>query len=593
MARNHNKNMKFLSNVLAVITGLLIFCVICFFILAGIVAITAGESKVETEENSLLHINLENVVIVERAIEEEFDFAALGSFGNIPTVGLNQIKKAIATAKNDSNIKGIYLQSGNVFSGQVLLTEIRHELEAFKESGKFIISYSEIFSEKGYYLSSIADEVYLNPLGILEFNGLSTEMVFLKGLFEKMEVKPIIFRVGEFKSAVEPFLLEQMSPESRLQTESYLNDLNNFSLQAISESRSIPQDRITEINDQMLVRDNQDAVDLGLVDGLWYDDQVKDLLREKLGLEEDGDIKSINITTINETAETENRLSKNRIAVIVADGEIVSGNEEGVISSELFLNEIRKARKDKDIKAIVLRVNSPGGSVLASEVIWRELSEAQKDKPLIASMSDVAASGGYYISAPADTIVAHPNTITGSIGIFGLWFNAQGLLNNKLGITTDVVKTGELSDFMSMARELSELEKTIVQNDVEEGYDTFITRVAEGRGMSKDAVLEVASGRVWSGLQAKKNGLVDVLGGLDDAIQIAATKAGVEDDYRVLYYPEQKTMLEKLLSDFSKDIQVLYRQFKMGSTYFLFQQIEMAKKYEGIMVRLPYDIVIK
>lgn len=593
MARNHNKNMKFLSNVLAVITGLLIFCVICFFILAGIVAITAGESKVETEENSLLHINLENVVIVERAIEEEFDFAALGSFGNIPTVGLNQIKKAIATAKNDSNIKGIYLQSGNVFSGQVLLTEIRHELEAFKESGKFIISYSEIFSEKGYYLSSIADEVYLNPLGILEFNGLSTEMVFLKGLFEKMEVKPIIFRVGEFKSAVEPFLLEQMSPESRLQTESYLNDLNNFSLQAISESRSIPQDRITEINDQMLVRDNQDAVDLGLVDGLWYDDQVKDLLREKLGLEEDGDIKSINITTINETAETENRLSKNRIAVIVADGEIVSGNEEGVISSELFLNEIRKARKDKDIKAIVLRVNSPGGSVLASEVIWRELSEAQKDKPLIASMSDVAASGGYYISAPADTIVAHPNTITGSIGIFGLWFNAQGLLNNKLGITTDVVKTGELSDFMSMARELSELEKTIVQNDVEEGYDTFITRVAEGRGMSKDAVLEVASGRVWSGLQAKDNGLVDVLGGLDDAIQIAATKAGVEDDYRVLYYPEQKTMLEKLLSDFSKDIQVLYRQFKMGSTYFLFQQIEMAKKYEGIMVRLPYDIHIQ
>lgn len=584
--------MRFLSNVLAVIVGLLLFFVVGFFMLAAIVAVS-GESRVETVENSLLHLNLENVMLVERDIDDDFDLVAMGSFGNIPTVGLNQLKKAINTAKNDDNIKGIYLQSGSIFSGHAMLSEVREALEEFKEAGKFIVSYSEGYSEKGYFLSSVADEIYLNPLGGMEFNGLSSEMVFLKGLFEKLDVEPVIFRVGEFKSAVEPFILEKMSEESRLQTLSYLHDLNNFSLQKVAASRSIPEDRIREINAQMLVREPGDALELKLVDGLWYDDQVKDLLREKLGLEEDDEIKSINITNINKTAKAENRLSRNRIAVIVADGEIVSGNMEGAISSEVFLKEIRDARKDDDVKAIVLRVNSPGGSVLASEVIWREMSEAQKAKPLIVSMSDVAASGGFYISAPADTIVAHPNTITGSIGIFGLWFNAQGLLNNKLGITTDVAKTGEFSDFMSASRELTETEKNIVQDMVEDGYEVFINRVAEGRDMSREAVLEVASGRVWSGVQAKENGLVDVLGGLDDAIEIAATKAGVEEDYRVIYYPEQKTFLETLLSEFSKDVQNLYGQFRMGSAYFVFQQIERAKKYEGIMVRLPYDISIQ
>ena len=585
--------MRFLSNVLAVIVGLLIFWVIGFFILAGIIAISSGESKVETTENSILHINLENVMLVERAVDDEFDASVLGSFASTPTVGLNQLKTAIRTAQNDDNIKGIYLQAGNVYSGQSVLSEVREELKKFKESGKFIVSYSEIFSEMGYYLSSVADEVYLNPLGGIEFNGISSEMVFLKGLFEKIEIEPVIFRVGEFKSAVEPFLLDKMSEESRLQSESYLNDLNDHTLQAVSEARSIDLDKIREINDQMLVRNNQDALNYDLVDGLWYDDQIKDLLRDKLGLEEDAEIKSINITNINKTAKAENRLSSNRIAVIVADGEIVSGNADGMISSETFLQEIRKAKKDKDIKAIVLRINSPGGSVLASEVIWRELSEAQKEKPLIASMSDVAASGGYYIAAPADTIVAHPNTITGSIGIFGIWFNAKGLLNNKLGITTDVAQTGDFSDFMSPVRPLTPVETTIIQNQVEDGYDTFITRVAEGRGMSNEAVLEIASGRVWSGVQAKQNGLVDVLGGLDDAIQIAATKAGVEEDYRVLYYPEQKTMLERFLSEFSKDIQSHYMRFKLGNAYYIYDQIEKVKKHEGIMVRLPYDLHIQ
>ncbi|MBT0810942.1 signal peptide peptidase SppA [Litoribacter ruber] len=588
--------MRFLSNVLATIVGLLLFTVIAFFIFIGFIGIVASsEDKVNIKDNTLLHINLENKLLVERALEDPLAIPSIGPFSSVPSVGLNELKTAIRTAKDNDNIKGIYLQTGVMLGGgPALLLELRDELEAFKESGKFIVSYGELFTEGGYFLSSVADEVYLNPMGALEFNGLSSTSIFFTNLFKKLEVEPVIFRVGEFKSAVEPFMLEKMSEENRLQTAVFLNDLNDFALQKISANRNIELARLKEINDQMLVRKNQDALDLKLVDGLWYSDQVGDLLREKLGMKEDEDIRTVNVTNINKTAETKNRSSKNRIAVIVAEGEIVSGDSEGAIGSRKFANELRKARKDKDIKAIVLRVNSPGGSVLASEVIWREMAEAKKEKPVIASMSELAASGGYYISAPADTIVAQPNTITGSIGIFGLWFNMQGLLNNKLGITTDEVGTGEYSDFMNPTRPISPAEKQIVQNQVEDGYDTFLQRVADGRNMTKEQVMEVASGRVWSGLQAKENGLVDILGGLDDAVRIAAEKAGVADDYRVLYYPEQKTFIERFLSEFSRDVQSRYMKFKLGSDqYFLYQQLERIKKYDGLMVRLPFDIEIR
>jgi len=586
--------MRFLSNVLATIIGLFIFFIISFFILLGIIGIAASsDDKVTIKENTVLHLNLDNKLLVERGQDEDFAIPSFGPFATVPSVGLNQLKTAIRTAKDNENVKGIYLQSGILLGGgPALLLELRNELEAFKTSGKFIVSYSEILTEGGYFLSSVADEVYLNPLGALEFNGLSSNVVFLTGLFKKLDIEPVIFRVGEFKSAVEPFFLEKMSEESRLQTAVFLNELNDLAIEKIAVNRNISFERLKEINDNMLVRKNQDAVDLGLVDGLWYDDQVQDLLKEKLGIEEDKEIPMINITRINTTAKTPNRTSPNKIAVIIADGDIISGDSEGSIGSKQFSEEIKKARLDKDVKAIVLRVNSPGGSVLASDVIWRELKEAKQVKPVIASMSEVAASGGYYISAPADTIVAQPNTITGSIGIFGLWFNMEGLLKNKLGITTDVVTTGEYSDFMNPTRQISPIEKGFVQTQVEEGYDIFISRVAEGRGMTREQVLEVASGRVWSGIQAQRIGLVDVLGGLDDAINIAAAKAGVSDNFRIAYFPEQKSFFERIISELSRDVQAKYMQFKLGHQYYIFQQIEKVKQYEGIMVRLPYDIVI-
>lgn len=586
--------MRFLGNVLAVIVGLLIFSVMSFFLLAGLIAvISASEDEVKVRENTVFVMNLEGKVLVERKNEDEPDFSSIGLFSGVSTVGLTNLKNALQNAKENENIKGVFLKPGTFIAGQAGLKELRDELKSFKESGKFIISYGELFTENGYYLSTIADEIYLNPSGLLEFNGFASEVVFFKGMFEKLEIEPQIFRVGDFKSAVEPFLLDKMSNENRLQTQSFLNDLNTQVLEEISIERGIPFDRLKEINQKMLVRKIKDAEDLELVDGLWYEDQVIDLLKSKVGLDKEDRLNTINITRINRTAKSSTKRSKNRIAVIIAEGEIMGGNDETLVSSERFKEEIRKARRNENVKAIVLRVNSPGGSALASEVIWRELEEARKSKPVIASMGELAASGGYYIAAASDTIVAQPNSITGSIGIFALWFNAQGLLNNKLGITTDVVKTGELSDFLSPTRKISELEKSIFQQQVEEGYDIFLSRVSEGRKMEKEEVMKVASGRVWTGNQAKENGLVDVLGSLEDAITIAAKKAEVEDDFRVVYYPEIKPWFERFLSSFSNEVQAYYHQKKLGNLYPVYQQIEQLKKYEGLMMRIPYDYAIQ
>ena len=586
--------MKFLSNVLAVIVGLLIFWVIGFFLLAGIIAIGSSGDQATIEENSVLHIKLNGIPIVESAPDDDIGLPTLPYLGNTTTIGLNQIIKAIHTAEENDDIKGIYLESGMLSAGQAHILEIRNALKEFRNSGKFIISYSEYYTEPGYFLSSVADEIYVNPIGDVEFNGLASAPVFFKGLFEKLEIEPVIFRVGEFKSAVEPFILKKMSEENQLQTKQYLNDINNVLVESVAESRQLDLEKMREVNDGMLVRNAQDALDYKLVDGLWYDDQVKTRLKEKLGLSEDSkEINSIGITGINQTAKAKNRLSENTIALIIADGEIVGGEALDQISSDRFLKEIRKARKNEDVKAIVIRINSPGGSVIASEVIWRELSEAQKEKPLIASMSNYAASGGYYIAAPADTIVAYPNTITGSIGIFGLWFNAKGFLNNKLGITTDEVKTGQYSNLLDPTKTISETEKAIMQKKVEEGYDTFISRVSEGRKMSKEQVLAIAGGRVWSGKMAKEKGLVDVLGGFDDAIEIAAKKAGIEEDYKLVVYPKQKSMLEQIMEDFGTDVESTYQRIKMGQSYEIFKTLEKLEKLQGRMVLLPFQSEIK
>ena len=588
--------MKFLGNVLAVIVGLFVFSIVAMLIFFGIIGLVASSSEKEVtlEENSILHLDLNGRTLVERTSEEDLVFGSfLDPFGGENTAGLVNLKKAIGEAKTNENVKGIYLNAGLIGAGQAGLLELREALIDFKTSGKFIVAYDEAYSEGGYFLASVADEIYLNPLGGIDFNGFSSEGIFLKGFFEKVGIKPEVFRVGEFKSAVEPFILDKMSPENRLQTQYFLDDINNHALELIAKSRGIAQDSLVSINHQMLVRKPKDAVTYKLATALKYEDEVHSILKEKLGLKEDDQISTINATDLGGMAKSKNITSSNRIAVILAEGEIVDGNADGVISSEKFAKEIRKARKDENIKAIVLRVNSPGGSILASEVIWREMSEAKKVKPVIVSMGEVAASGGYYIAAPADTIVAQPNTITGSIGIFGILFNVQELVNDKLGVTTDVVSTGELSDFGNMARPLTEVERTIIQSSVEDGYETFISRVAEGRGMHPDSVRKVASGRVWTGTQAKARGLVDVLGGLDTAIGIAAAKIKAGEDYRVVYYPEKKPWFEELMVSFSDQVQVRILQTQLGDQYPLYQKIQRLKNYQGVQVRMPQEIVIK
>ncbi len=588
--------MKFLGNVLAVIVGLFVFSIVAMLIFFGIIGLVASSSEKEVtlEKNSILHLDLNGRTLVERTSDEDLVFGSFTDpFGGENTAGLVNLKKAIAEAKTNENIKGIYLNAGLFGAGQAGLLELREALIDFKTSGKFIVAYDEAYSEGGYFLASVADEIYLNPLGGIDFNGFSSEGIFLKGFFEKVGIKPEVFRVGEFKSAVEPFILDKMSPENRLQTQYFLDDINNHALELIAKSRGIAQDSLVRINQQMLVRKPKDAVTYKLATALKYEDEVHSILKEKLGLKEDDQIETINATDLGGMAKSKNITSSNRIAVILAEGDIVDGNAEGAISSEKFAKEIRKARKDENIKAIVLRVNSPGGSILASEVIWREMSEAKKVKPVIVSMGEVAASGGYYIAAPADTIVAQPNTITGSIGIFGILFNVQELVNNKLGVTTDVVSTGELSDFGNMARPLTEVERTIIQSSVEDGYETFISRVAEGRGMHPDSVRKVASGRVWTGTQAKARGLVDVLGGLDTAIGIAAAKIKAGEDYRVLYYPEKKPWFEELMMNFSDQVQVRILQTQLGEQYPLYQKIQRLKNYQGVQVRMPQEIVIK
>lgn len=588
--------MKFLGNVLAVIVGLFVFSIVGMLIFFGIIGLVASSSEKEVtlENNSILHLDLNGRTLVERTSEEDLVFGSyLDPFGGENNAGLANLKKAIGEAKTNENIKGIYLNTGLIAAGQAGLLELREALLDFKESGKFIVAYDEAYSEGGYFLASVADEIYLNPLGGIDFNGFSSEGIFLKGFFEKVGIKPEVFRVGEFKSAVEPFILDKMSPENRLQTQYFLDDINNHALELIAKSRGIEKDSLIRINHQMLVRKPKDAVTYKLATALKYEDEVHSILKEKLGLKEEDQIATINATDLGGMAKSKNITSSNRIAVILAEGEIVDGNADGAISSEKFAKEIRKARKDENIKAIVLRVNSPGGSILASDVIWREMSEAKKVKPVIVSMGEVAASGGYYIAAPADTIVAQPNTITGSIGIFGILFNVQELVNDKLGVTTDVVSTGELSDFGNMARPLTEVERTIIQSSVEDGYETFISRVAEGRGMHPDSVRKIASGRVWTGSQAKARGLVDVLGGLDTAIGIAAAKIKAGDDYRVVYYPEKKPWFEELMVSFSDQVQVRLLQTQLGDQYPLYQKIQRLKNYQGVQVRMPQDLVIK
>ncbi len=578
--------------------GVLLF-VIFFAMLGGVISEASenGPGKMEkVEDNSILHLTL-NKPILDRTSEnpfENFDFGAMKSQNGL---GLDKIVKSIEKAKTDDRIKGIYLDLTSIPAGMATLEELRAAIIDFKKSKKWVISYSEIYTQGSYYIASAADKIYVNPAGIVEHRGLASELMFFKNALEKLEVEMQIIRHGKFKSAVEPFMLEKMSDANREQMQLILNTAWESMTKQVSKSRGISVNKLNELADNMTIQDAKIAKAEGLVDELYYKDEILTEIKKRLAIENDEEISSISLgmysTTLNKDKKIKNaKNAKNKIAVVYASGEINSGKSNGnIMGSETISKAIREARLDSNIKAIVLRVNSPGGSALASDVMWREVVLAKKAKPVIVSMGNVAASGGYYIACAADKIVADEKTITGSIGVFGVVPNAQGLMNNKLGITFDRVETNKHAGMMTIFKPLTAEEKDIIQIGVEKIYDDFITKVAAGRGMTKDEVDAIGQGRVWMGKDALKIGLVDEIGGMNRAIEIAQEYAELED-FEIVNYPKLKDPFEELLEELSINIESRVLNKALGNEQKYYKKIQSVTKQSGIMARMAFDIDI-
>lgn len=582
----------FLSSCLGALVAMIVFAVIAVFFIIGLISSAGSEKQVILADNSVLHLKLD-AQISELQADDPFEGLPIVG-GNVPKIGLLQLKEAIEHAKNDNKIDGIYLEVSYPMAGFASLEEIRESLIDFRESGKWVVAYNEVMSESAYYLASAAGEVYLHPEGEIEFNGLTAEVGFYKNLLDKLEIRPQVFRVGEFKSAVEPFLLEKMSGENRTQLQEMVNSIHDHVLTKVSESRKVPKDVLKSVADKMQVRNAAAAMEFKLVDSLLYMDQFQANLKKRLGVNDFDDIKFVKYNKYRKSFSTY-KSSKNEIAVIVADGAIMPGsndNSDQVIAADPYIEEIRKAREDDDIKAIVLRVNSPGGEFRASDMIWREIALTKKVKPVIASMSDYAASGGYYLSMGCDTIVAQPHTITGSIGIFGILFDMSGFLGNKLGITFDEVRTGDFGDTYTVTRPLNQAEKNFIQKNLEDHYDTFTRKAAEGRDVQQSDILRVASGRVWTGAQAKEHKLVDVLGSFNDAVKIAANKANVGDDYKVRYYPRQKPFFEQLVNQLEENASTNKIESELGELKVYYNQLRKVQRYQGAEAILPFELQI-
>jgi protease-4 len=584
---------SFLKNVLSTIVGVVLSVVVVVLLFIGIIsiAISALDSDKETKvkANSILKITLSKP-IVERASDNPFENLSLTNMDPETEIEFKSILDNIEKAKTDDRIKGIYLNVPFINAGISQTEEIRNKLLDFKTTGKFIISYAENYSQNGYYLSSVADEIFLNPEGVFELKGLSAQIIFFKGLLEKLDIEAQVIRHGKFKSAIEPFILDKMSKANREQISLLLTTISDNILDSIASQRGLTLSRVEKLADNLDLNTAANCLENNFVDALIYQDELENKLKSKLG--EEAKLQLISLSKYNNAkVERQGKISRDKIAIIYATGEINSGKGDlKSIGSVTTAKAIKQAREDEKVKAIVLRVNSPGGSALASDVIWRETTLAKAEKPLIISMGDLAASGGYYIACAADTIVANPTTITGSIGVFGLIPNLQHFYKNKLGITIDTVNTSKYADFGGMHRRLTSFEKAKIQDHVEGIYATFISRVAEGRNMSTAAVDDIGQGRVWTGYDAKRLGLVDVLGGLETAIDIAAHLAKL-DDYRIVSLPQKEDPLESFIKEITDgETNYIAKYFGVNSKYI--KPIESLLKGEKIQTRMPFILEI-
>ncbi|MCD8079898.1 MAG: signal peptide peptidase SppA [Bacteroides sp.] len=562
-------------------------------ILVGMVS--SSDSETVVRKNSVMVLDL-NGKLVERRPETSI-FEELLNVGSTATYGLDEILSSIRKAKEHEDIKGIYIQAQSLSAPYASLQEIRQALTDFKESGKFIVAYADYYTQRLYYLSSVADKVILNPKGSVEWQGMAAQPTFYKNLLDKLGVDIQVFRVGGYKSAVEPFIATEMSPENRQQISEYIGSIWNTMLTDISASRQLPVDSLSSLTDRMLMlKDAELTLQAGLVDTLMYEMDVRDYLRTTwLKLDKDKKFPVLDLEAMNNVRRNVPKdKSGNVIAVYYAVGDIVTsdtGTGEA-IASEKVIRDLRKLQQDDNVKAVVMRVNSPGGSAYASEQIWHAVKELKSEKPVIVSMGDYAASGGYYIACIADTIVAQANTLTGSIGIFGMIPNLKGL-TDKIGLNFDVVKTNKYSDFGNLTRAFNAEEAGIMQEYLNQGYDLFLRRCAEGRGVSTEEIHTVAQGRVWTGDKALELGLVDVLGGLDTALEIAIEKAGVEK-YTVIPYPEKENLLSSLLSSSSsRSIESRLLKENLGGYYSDFMLLKNLQEADQIQTRLPFELHLK
>jgi protease-4 len=586
---------QFFKFMLASMLGFLlsVTLVVVFFICLILAAFSSLETKktVKATSNSILQISL-NYKIEERTSSNPLSNFDFKTFKANPELGLNDILLNIKKAKQDNNIKGIYLNLTSIQTGMASIEEIRNALLDFKESKKFVVAYSEMYSQTAYYLASVADKVFINPEGDLEFKGLRAEVLFFKGALEKLELEPEIIRHGKFKSAVEPFLLDHMSPESRKQTASYMGSIWKHLVENIAVTRKIPAQDLFKLANNLNIQNAADAYKYKLVDSLVYYDEVLAILARKVGVEAVDKISFVNLLKYNDVTPLPSigKMGDDNIAIVYAYGTIVDGKgERENMGSEPMAATIRRARLDKSVKGVVLRINSPGGSALASEVIWREIYLTKKVKPVVVSMGDYAASGGYYIGCAADSIVAQPNTITGSIGVFGVLFNGKNFLKNKLGITVDTVKTGQFADIGSFTRPYTAAEKAIIQKRVEKVYATFLGHVANGRRKKIAEIDSIAQGRVWSGEDAKRIGLVDALGNIETAVKMVAKLAKVSH-YKLIALPEQKDPFTKILSELAGDAEQSFVKHHLGNSYLYYEKLNSFVGTNGIQTRIPFIV---
>lgn len=590
---------QFFKFMFASFLGTLLTLLLLLFILVGTVSALismADSQQVKLKPHSVLVAKFDKPIL-DRSPKNPFENFDFSKFKPTPMLGLDDILKNIEKAASDPNIEGIYLDLSEISAGMATIQEIRQKLLQFKATKKFIITYSESYSQGTYYLASLADEIYLNPEGTVLFKGLMSQMAFLKGTLEKLEVEAQIIRGpdNKFKSAVEPLMYDKMSEANREQMERLLNSAWSEMLNGISESRDIEVLELNRIADELLLENAEKALEHRFVDKLVYKDELLTILREKLGTEADDKIQSVSLAKYTNAKVGDEKLSRNKLAVIYAIGEISGGEgSESSIGSEGISRAIRKAREDDKVKAIVMRVNSPGGSALASETIRREVELAKAEKPFIVSMGDVAASGGYWISTNADYIFAEPNTITGSIGVFGVIPYVGKMFENKLGITFDRAMTNDNSDFIDVMKPLSDFQRNKIQDGVVEIYNDFTKLVADSRNLRQTYVDSIGQGRVWTGKDALGLGLVDGLGGIEDAIQMAAEKASLGDDYRVYGMPEQKDPFQQIIEEMSGQTRArtMLKQ-ELGAYYSYLEYVQKMANMKGVQARLPFYFTIE